>query len=83
MEPQVFPEQPVPVALHTTTPEPVPLAENCTLAPGFGVAELGETISPEVAATIVAVALEVTPGAATDFAQIVTCAGLGIADGAV
>jgi hypothetical protein len=83
IEPQEMPEQPIPVTFQTTIPEPGPLAENWILAFGLSCAVPGETTSPEELVTIVAVALEETPGAATDVAEIVTCGGVGTADGAV
>jgi hypothetical protein len=83
MEPQEIPEQPVPVTPQTTIPEPGPLAENWILPPGLSCEEPGETISPEELVTIVAVALDETPGEATDVARIVICGGVGTADGAV
>jgi hypothetical protein len=83
MEPQVIPEHPVPETLQTTMPLPGPLAANCTCAPVRTRGELGLTISCEVAATIVAVALEDLAGSATETAEIVTLGEAGTLVGAV
>ena len=73
-----MPEHPLPERLQITTPLPGPLAENCSVAPGFNCGALGATVSPEdvEAATMVADALADFVGDATDVAVMVT---LGIA----
>jgi hypothetical protein len=60
IDPQVMPEQPLPVTLHITTPLCGPLAENwiCPLSFTWGVA--GEMVSFDVD-TIVAVAWPDSP----------------------
>jgi hypothetical protein len=85
MEPQLIPEHPLPETLQITTPLSGPLALNCNCAPGFTWAELGVTAicEEEVAATMVAVALDDLLGAATDTAVIVTLGEAGMLAGAV
>ena len=82
MDPQLMPEQPVPVTLHTTMLLPVPLAENWIWAPGLTEGATGEMVSFEEETTVT-VAEPDTPGEATDVATTVTVGGEGTDDAAV
>ena len=79
----MIPEQPAPETLQTTMPLPGPLATNCNCVPALTRGELGLTVSCEIAATIVAVALDDLTGSATETAEIVTLGEAGTIVGAV
>jgi hypothetical protein len=83
IDPQVDPEQPVPVTDHRTDVLMLPetVAENCFFVPQITRAVEGETET--VTDSMETVAEADCDGAATEVAFTVTCAGLGVPLGAV
>jgi hypothetical protein len=84
IDPQVAPEQPVPLRAHVTAvlDVPVTLAANCCVFPTTTSAATGEMVTATGARTVTVADADLL-GSANEVAVTLTCAGLGTAAGAV